>query len=97
MRWAVCWFRNEAPNARDRLSNARLPHARQCGVLLALISSHSAQKVADCSGTKFASRYFDTSILLLPNSISSPFTPERTYKVNRPGNGRKCPQRFLTV
>src|ERR1700736_5415941 len=72
MRCAVCWFRNDPPKTRDRLSNARLPQARQCGVLLLLISSHSAQKVAICKGTKFASRYFDTSVLLLPNNISSP-------------------------
>src|SRR5216684_4713406 len=72
MRCAVCWFRSDPPKTRDRLSNARLPQARQYGVLLLLMSSHSAQKVAACKGTKFRSRYFDASALLLPNNISSP-------------------------
>src|ERR1700716_1114466 len=83
MRCAVCRFRNDPPKTRDRLSNARLPHARQCGVLLVLIISHSAQKVAACKGTKFASRYSDTSVLLLPNNISASSPPGRNVKITR--------------
>src|SRR6202023_2847241 len=80
-------FRNDPPKTRDRLSNARLPQARQCGVLLVLISSHSAQKVAACKGTKFAPRYFDTSVLPLPNNISESSPSRQNVKVNsrRPG------------
>jgi hypothetical protein len=72
-RRALCGLRNDPPSTRGSPGKGRLPHARQCGLLLVLISPHCAQKVADCKGTK------GTSLNVVPYKVLRNMVAESSF------------------